>query len=117
MEMANAQQNNHPEYMQGINEQTRASQPIKEYFTNIVYLEDNHNLCAATNLGKLYSWKRCNHHQASQAEEMWQLMNIFQIDSNAIKQCCWGLNSVAKPCLLLISVANVYILKVSISPN
>ncbi|KAI9582059.1 intraflagellar transport protein 140 homolog [Glossina fuscipes] len=82
-----------------------------EHFTCISYIESNQMLCAGTDLGNLYSWKRSIvSHAASLPEDMWQLTNISYV-RGSIKKCLWGFNELAKPCLLLLCASNVYVLK------
>lgn len=83
-----------------------------EVFTCIAYCTDNQTLCAGTNQGNLYTWKRTNY-SVDVPENTWQLNNISAV-RGAIKQCTWGVCDAAKSCIMLNCVANVYILKVSI---
>lgn len=81
-----------------------------EYFTCITYIADNQALCAGTNLGNLYTWKRTSGYISSNPEDLWKLTNVSAV-RGAIKQCLWGFNELAKPCILVNCVSNVYVLK------
>lgn len=94
-----------------------------EVFTSLAYCSDNQTLCAGTNQGNLYIWKRNVHgisnaieHAASvngydSMENFWHLVNVANV-RGAIKHCSWGVCDVATPCVLVNCIANVYILKV-----
>lgn len=94
---------------------------VFEVFTCLAYCNENHKLCAGTNLGNLYIWKR-NTSLALQAkspengiesmENLWHLYYVANV-RGAIKHCSWGVCDVSKPCVLLNCISNVYILKVS----
>ncbi|XP_075159141.1 intraflagellar transport protein rempA [Haematobia irritans] len=86
------------------------SQNSNEYFTCITYIGDNQTLCAGTNLGNLYTWKRNIGYKASAPEDMWKLTNISYV-RGSIKQCLWGFNELSKPCLLVNCVSNIYVMK------
>lgn len=81
-----------------------------EVFTCIAYCSDNQTLCAGTNQGNLYTWKRTNY-SVDVPENTWQLNNISAV-RGAIKQCTWGVCETVKPCIMVNCIANVYILKV-----
>ncbi|KAM7350819.1 intraflagellar transport protein rempA [Cochliomyia hominivorax] len=81
-----------------------------EYFTCITYITDNQAICAGTNLGNLYTWKRTSGYVSSNPEDMWKLTNVSAV-RGSIKQCLWGFNEMAKPCILVNCVSNVYVLK------
>ncbi|XP_065366029.1 intraflagellar transport protein 140 homolog [Calliphora vicina] len=81
-----------------------------EYFTCITYIADNQAICAGTNLGNLYTWKRTSGYISTTPENMWKLTNVSAV-RGAIKQCLWGFNELAKPCILVNCVSNVYVLK------
>ncbi|XP_037026669.1 intraflagellar transport protein 140 homolog [Bradysia coprophila] len=80
-----------------------------EVFTCIAYCSDNQTLCAGTNQGNLYTWKRTNY-SVDVPENTWQLNNISAV-RGAIKQCTWGVCETVKPCIMVNCIANVYILK------
>lgn len=93
---------------------------IMEVFTCIAYCMDNQTLCAGTNLGNLYIWKRntslaavpsASENGLDTSEHLWQLYNIANV-RGAIKQCSWGVCDVSMPCVLVNCISNVYILKV-----
>lgn len=96
---------------------------VFEVFTCLAYCSENHKLCAGTNLGNLYIWKR-NTSLTLQAklpengiesmENYWHLYYVANV-RGAIKHCSWGICDVSKPCVLLNCISNVYILKVSFS--
>lgn len=88
-----------------------------EVFTCIAYCSDNQTLCAGTNQGNLYTWKRLTSAVANYTfdvpENAWQLNNVSSV-RGAVKQCDWGICDIAQPCVMLNCIANVYILKVKI---
>lgn len=100
-----------------------SSQPpptLMEVFTCIAYCADNQTLCAGTNLGNLYIWKKnttwtivksTQENGMETVEHLWQLYNVVNVQG-AIKHCSWGVCDVSMPCVLLNCVSNVYILKV-----
>lgn len=88
----------------------KISQNSNEYFTCITYVSDNQALCAGTNLGNLYTWKRTSGFVTNIPEDLWKLTNISSV-RGAIKQCLWGFNELSKPCILVNCVSNVYVLK------
>lgn len=85
------------------------SSKIIEVFTCIAYNSDNQTLCAGTNQGNLYTWKRTNY-LVDVPENLWQLNNISTV-RGAIKHCIWGLTDSIKSCILVNCISNVYILK------
>ena len=88
----------------------KSTQNSNEYFTCITYISDSQALCAGTNLGNLYTWKRTSGYTTNIPEDLWKLTNISSV-RGAIKQCLWGFNELSKPCILLNCVSNVYVLK------
>lgn len=99
---------------------------IMEVFTSLAYCGGT--LCAGTNQGNLYIWKR-NTTLMAQAissgmangvngyesmENFWHLVNIANV-RGAIKFCSWGVCDVSTPCVLVNCISNVYILKVRFS--
>lgn len=93
-----------------------------EVFTSLAYCFENQTLCAGTNQGNLYIWKR-NVQGISHAienavngydsmENFWHLVNIANV-RGAIKHCSWGVCDVSTPCVLVNCISNVYILKVN----
>lgn len=86
-----------------------------EVFTCIAYSHDSQTLCAGTNHGNLYAWKRTGR-ITDLSENGWQLNNKSNV-RGAIKFCGWGICDNLRPCIMLNCVANVYILKVSGHPN
>lgn len=81
-----------------------------ETFACIAYCVDNQTLCAGTNQGNMYTWKRTNY-SIDVPENAWQLNNISNI-KGSIKQCSWGITNTIKSCILVNCVTNVFILKV-----
>jgi intraflagellar transport protein 140 len=79
-----------------------------ETFVCIAYCSENQTLCAGTNQGNIYIWKKNNF---KDVENGWQLTNVTVV-RGAIKQCTWGLTDALKPCILVNCISNVYILKV-----
>lgn len=99
--------------------------PKLEVFTCLAYCSENQTLCAGTNQGNLYIWKRnmspttpplANGYENGingfeSMEKFWHLVNIATV-RGAIKFCSWGHCDVSTPCFLVNCIANVYILKV-----
>lgn len=92
------------------NSTTTTTTTTMEVFTCIAYCTDNQTLCAGTNQGNLYTWKRTNY-SIDVPENTWQLNNISAV-RGAIKQCTWGVCDTVKSCIMVNCIANVYILKV-----
>lgn len=99
-----------------------APKVVVEVFTCLAYCSENQTLCAGTNQGNLYIWKRniqgilsgiangsTNGHDSM--ENFWHLVNVANV-RGAIKYCCWGICDVSTPCALVNCISNVYILKV-----
>lgn len=99
-----------------------APKTVVEVFTCLAYCTDNQTLCAGTNQGNLYIWKRniqgilnglengvTNGYDSM--ENFWHLVNVANV-RGAIKYCCWGVCDVSTPCVLVNCISNVYILKV-----
>ncbi|XP_018800098.1 PREDICTED: intraflagellar transport protein 140 homolog [Bactrocera latifrons] len=84
-------------------------QPTNELFTCLAYSTSNQTLCAGTNQGNIYTWKR-RLGVFDVPEDSWQLTNISTV-RGAVKQCIWGFNELAKPCMLINCISNVYVLK------
>lgn len=95
-----------------------------EVFTCIAYCASNQTLCAGTNQGRLFTWKRIASTEATEnlvqpnfafeyAENSWQLHNISSV-RGAVKHCAWGVCDVNTPCVMLNCISNVYILKVGL---
>ncbi|XP_002003645.2 intraflagellar transport protein 140 homolog [Drosophila mojavensis] len=83
-----------------------------EIFTCLAYSNTNQTLCAATNLGNLYTWKRTVSCFVSAPEDAWQLGSISSLSrQGAIKSCIWGYNELAKPCILVNCLSSVFMLK------
>lgn len=102
-----------------------APKAVVEVFTSLAYCTENQTLCAGTNQGNLYIWKR-NIQGILQSgienpapngfdsmENFWHLVNVANV-RGAIKYCCWGVCDVATPCVLVNCISNVYILKVNL---
>lgn len=88
----------------------KCMQPTNELFTCLAYNSSSQTLCAGTNQGNLYTWKR-RVGVFDMPEDSWQLNNISTV-RGAVKQCIWGFNELAKPCMLINCISNVYVLKV-----
>jgi len=85
-----------------------------EIFTCLAYSTSNQTLCAATNLGNLYTWKRNVSCFVSAPEDAWQLGNISSLSrQGAVKSCAWGFNELAKPCILVNCLSSVFMLTCS----
>lgn len=80
-----------------------------ETFTSITYCFQNQKLCASTNQGAIYIWKKI--HFNADSESGWQLVDISHIIKGSIKKCIWGIDSETKPCIVANCISNVYILK------
>lgn len=96
---------------------------VMEVFTCLAYCNENYTLCAGTNLGNLYIWKRntslvlpskSTENGIESMESSWQLYYVAGV-RGAIKHCSWGVCDVSKPYVLLNCISNVYILKVYFS--
>lgn len=102
-----------------------------EVFTCIAYCASNQTLCAGTNQGNLYTWKRkmtmsttsnasgteeSTNYTIDVPENVWQLNNVSSV-RGAIKYCYWGVYDNLNPCVLLNCISNVYVLKVWIFLN
>lgn len=82
-----------------------------EVFSCIAYCSDNQTLCAGTNQGNIFTWKRTHSFASADEPELaWQLNNVSSV-RGAIKQCSWGVCETANSCILVNCVANVFILK------
>lgn len=80
-----------------------------EIFAAIAYCPQNLTLCAGTNQGSVYIWKKTNF--KSEAENGWQLTDVSAV-RGAVKQCIWGIVSdTLNPCIVVNCISNVYILK------
>lgn len=100
---------------------TNVASKTMEVFTSLAYCNENQTLCAGTNQGNLYIWKRntslvmqmvsVNENGYESLESCWHLVNIANV-RGAIKFCSWGVCDVSTPCVLVNCIANVYILKV-----
>lgn len=92
-----------------LNNSDGVSSKTIEVFTCIAYNSDNQTLCAGTNQGNLYTWKRTNY-LVDVPENIWQLNNISTV-RGAIKHCIWGLTDSIKSCIMVNCISNVFILK------
>ncbi|GAB0089345.1 intraflagellar transport protein 140 homolog [Sergentomyia squamirostris] len=81
-----------------------------EAFTCLAFCMDTQTLCAGTNLGNLYNWRKMNYAPDASAENVWQLNNVTTV-RGAIKQCSWGLTEIGQPCIVANCISNVFILK------
>lgn len=80
-----------------------------EIFASIAYCAQNQTLCAGTNQGSIYIWKKTNY--KSEAENGWQLTDVSSV-RGAIKQSIWGIVSdTLNPCIVVNCISNVYVLK------
>lgn len=91
----------------------QSQQQKNEAFTCLAYCQDNQTLCAGTNQGNIFTWKKTVNYFVSSPENSWQLSNISSV-RGTIKQCSWGSNELARPCIMINCVSNVYVLKVCI---
>lgn len=98
---------------------TNAAPKTMEVFSSLAYCVENQTLCAGTNQGNLYIWKRNTSFTTplgaengyDSMENFWHLINIANV-RGAIKYCSWGVCDVSTPCVMVNCIANVYILKV-----
>jgi len=81
-----------------------------EIFTCLAYSSTGQTLCAGTSQGNLFTWKRSGSRFVSAPEDAWQLTNISSV-RGAIRSCEWGFNELAKPCMLVNCLSNVFMLK------
>lgn len=86
-----------------------------EVFTCIAYCSSNQTLCAGTNQGRLYTWRKTTTMCATELlseypENAWQLNNVSSV-RGAIKHCFWGICEINQSCAMVNCIANVYILK------
>ncbi|KAH8241845.1 hypothetical protein KR026_007077 [Drosophila bipectinata] len=81
-----------------------------EIFTCLAYSSSNQTLCAGTSQGNLYTWKRSGSRMVNAPEDAWQLTNVSTV-RGAIRSCEWGFNELAKPCMLVNCLSNVFMLK------
>ncbi len=66
-----------------------------EVFTSIAYCPHIQKLCATTNQGSIYIWKKTSYRV--EAESQWQLTDVSNV-RGSIKQCLWGCeNDALKP--------------------
>lgn len=91
---------------------TTTTNSTNEVFTCIAFCAENQTLCAGSNQGNLFTWKRTHVQMADEPEKAWQLNNVSAV-RGAIKQCGWGVSETANSCILVNCLANVYILKVT----
>uniref|UniRef100_A0A336M4N6 CSON011732 protein n=1 Tax=Culicoides sonorensis TaxID=179676 RepID=A0A336M4N6_CULSO len=87
--------------------QNTTVQGSAELFTCIAYCKESNTLCAGTNQGNLFTWKRI---KSISFDENWQLSNITKV-RGAIKHCLWGVCDTNKSCILVNCISNCYILK------
>nr|NP_995608.1 reduced mechanoreceptor potential A, isoform B [Drosophila melanogaster]AAS64635.1 reduced mechanoreceptor potential A, isoform B [Drosophila melanogaster] len=81
-----------------------------EMFTCLAYSSTGQTLCAGTSQGNVYTWKRSGSRLVGAPEDAWQLTNISSV-RGAIRSCEWGYNELAKPCMLVNCLSNVFMLK------
>lgn len=80
---------------------------VNQLFSCIAYCKESNTLCAGTNQGNLFTWKRIKSHSL---DENWQLSNITKV-RGAIKHCLWGVCDTNKSCILVNCISNCFILK------
>ncbi|XP_063697892.1 intraflagellar transport protein 140 homolog [Culicoides brevitarsis] len=78
-----------------------------QIFTCIAYCKESNTLCAGSNQGNLFTWKRI---KSQNFDETWQLSNITRV-RGAIKHCLWGVCDTNKSCILVNCISNCFILK------
>lgn len=91
------------------NQNTNDNNNINEIFTCLAYSKLNQNLCAGTNIGRIYFWMK-NFNNIDNPEDMWELNNVNTI-SGTIKQLMWGSVMLRLPLLSVNCVTSVYIMK------
>lgn len=97
-------------------DEERNSAKTTEVFTCIAYSSASQTLCAGTNQGRVYTWRKMSSlnvvaDTAGAGSGNWQLNNVSKV-RGAIKHCFWGFGASSKPCILINCIASVYILKV-----
>ncbi|XP_055684546.1 intraflagellar transport protein 140 homolog [Lutzomyia longipalpis] len=81
-----------------------------EAFTCLAFCPDTQTLCAGTNQGNLFNWRRMNYAPDASPENIWQLNNVTAV-RGAVKQCSWGVTEIGQPCIVANCISNVFILK------
>ncbi|KAF5302514.1 hypothetical protein FQR65_LT00886 [Abscondita terminalis] len=86
-------------------------QQINEMFSCVSFCKVNQTLCAGTNIGRIYFWKKKPAKEGFDNPEMlWELYNLCSI-SGTIKQLIWGSVNLRLPLLSVNCVTKVYIMK------
>lgn len=83
---------------------------VSEVFSCISYCRSAMTLCAGTNQGRLFTWRKIKSVTSEAPEDDWQLTAITKL-RGAIKQCAWGICDVSKPCIFLNCISSCFILK------
>lgn len=83
---------------------------VSEVFSCISYCRSGMTLCAGTNQGRLFTWRKVKSVASDTPEDDWQLTAITKL-RGAIKQCAWGVCDVSKPCIFLNCISSCFILK------
>ncbi|XP_059617138.1 intraflagellar transport protein 140 homolog [Phlebotomus argentipes] len=81
-----------------------------EAFTCLAFCPDTQTLCAGTNQGNLYNWRRMNYSPDASPENVWQLNNVTTV-RGSVKQCSWGVTEIGQSCIVANCISNVFILK------
>lgn len=81
-----------------------------EAFTSLAFCPDTQTLCAGTNQGNLFTWRRMNYSPEAQPDTIWQLSNVTTIHG-AVKHCSWGITEIGQPCIVANCISSVFILK------
>ncbi|KAK5641268.1 hypothetical protein RI129_009815 [Pyrocoelia pectoralis] len=86
-------------------------QQLNETFSCISFSKVNQTLCAGTNIGRIYFWrKKVNTENIDPNDCVWELYNLCNI-SGTIKQLTWGSANFRFPLLSVNCVTKVYIMK------
>ncbi|KAB0793767.1 hypothetical protein PPYR_13387 [Photinus pyralis] len=85
---------------------------LNEHFSCISFCKVNQTLCAGTNIGRIYFWrkKQARAESVDPNDCVWELHNLCNI-SGTIKQLVWGSVNFRLPLLSVNCVTKVYIMK------
>lgn len=85
---------------------------VSEVFSCIAFCKNSQTLCAGTNQGKLFTWRKVNNFALESPENEFQLTAITVL-RGVIKDCNWGVCAISKSCILVNCISSCFILKVS----
>lgn len=89
----------------------RATNNVSEIFSCITFCKSSQTLCAGTNQGKLFTWRKLNNFASESPEDEFQLTAITAL-RGVVKHCSWGVCDVSKPCIFVNCISSCYVLKV-----